>query len=276
MDASRPRLRLRSPALAVWRSPDVLQVGLDPPAVVLAGVPGQLAEALALLAHPNSADELARLLPDLGRPWIDWLIERLRTAGLLVPSATTPQPAIAVVGGGALAAAVASAAAGAAVSVSAAEPVALAAGWSTGAGPAGPELVVLAASTAEPDRTLTDALQSAGRPHLVVRLEPDRAVVGPLVLPGRTPCVRCQDLSRCHLDPAWPRLLAQLCREPVEPNPALLGWAATTAAIQLRGWLAGAVPQTCGSSLELWLADFGLHARPWPAHPRCGCLVPIG
>ncbi len=130
--------------------------------------------------------------------------------------------------------------------------------------------------SAEPDRALTDALFRAGRPHLVVRLEPDRAVVGPLVLPGRTPCVRCQDLQRCRLDDAWPHLLAQLCREPVEPEPTLLAWAASTAAVQVRAWLNDGSPDTAGSTLELGLADFRLRSRAWTAHPRCGCLVPIG
>ncbi len=244
--------------------------------MVLSGVPAQLADALALLAHPNSPDELARLLPEIGRPWIDWLVERLRHAGLLVPSGAPPQPGVAVVGRGQLARAVTAAAAATGLAVTTTEPVALAARWGGNTAEPGPDLVVLAGSTAEPDRTLTDALQAAGRPHLVVRLEPDRAVVGPMVLPGRTPCVRCQDLSRCHLDPAWPHLLAQLCREPVEPDPALLGWAANTAAVQLRAWLARQAAETCGSSLELGLADFRLHARTWPAHPGCGCLVPIG
>ena len=33
---------------------------------------------------------------------------------------------------------------------------------------------------------------------------------GPLVTPGRGPCLRCLDLHRCDRDPAWPALLAQL------------------------------------------------------------------
>ena len=110
----------------------------------------------------------------------------------------------------------------------------------------------------------------------MVRLEPDRAVVGPLVIPGRNPCVRCQDLNRCHLDAAWPHLLAQLCREAVAAEPTLLSWAASTAAVQVRAWFAGGSPETTGSTLELGLTDFRLSSRAWPAHPRCGCLLPLG
>lgn len=268
------RLRLRWPAVAVWRSAGVLQVGLDAPGVVLDGVPGRLSEALALLARPSSPAELARLLPGLDRSWIDWLVERLAAAGLLTPHVPAPAARVAVVGRDVTARTVAAALTHAGLDARIRGLEAIAADVTDA--DSTPDLIVLAAPTVEPDRALTDELLRAGRPHLVVRVEPDRAVVGPLVIPGRTPCIRCVDLSRCRLDSAWPHLLAQLCREPVEPEPALLAWAATTAAVQARAWVAGNVPETSGSTLELGLADFRLRSRNWPAHPRCGCLVPIG
>lgn len=268
------RLCLRWPAVAVWRSTGVLQVGIDAPGVILDGVPSQLPAALALLARPSSAAELARLLPELDRTWIDWLVERLTASGLLTTHEVTPAARVAVVGNGVVAKAVAAGLVQAGLDSRVRPLETVAAELNDPA--SAPALTVLAVPTVEPDRTLTDELLRAGRPHLVVRLEPDRAVVGPLVVPGRTPCIRCVDLSRCRLDPAWPRLLAQLCREPVEPDPVLLAWAATTAAVQARAWIAGSVPETGGSSLELGLADFRLRGRSWPAHPRCGCLVPIG
>jgi hypothetical protein len=261
--------------VALWRSPGVLQVGLDSPALVLSGVPAGLPLAIELLARPQGTDDLTRLLPDLDPEWIDWLVQRLTAAGLM----SSPQPArnaaLAVVGTGALADAVLDALRRAGLHVVRAEAPALAGDEAATADPV-PELVIIAGEVAEPDRALTDALFRSGRPHLVVRMEPDRAVVGPLVMPGRSPCVRCQDLNRCRLDEAWPHLLAQLCRETVTPEPTLLAWAASTAAVQVRGWLAGGAPETAGSTLELGLADFRLHSRAWAAHPRCGCLLPIG
>jgi hypothetical protein len=273
--SSTQRLRLARPALALWRSPGVLQVGLDSPALVLTGVPSGLTHALELLARPQGTDDLHRLLPELDPAWVDWLVTRLSAAGLMAPPANPAGPPLAVVGSGPLADAVVHALAGTEARVVRPEAAALAAERAVTAS-GGPELVVLAGAAAEPDRTLTDALFSSGRPHLVVRLEPDRAVVGPLVLPGRSPCVRCHDLSRCHLDRAWPHLLAQLCRQTVTPEPTLLAWAASTAAVQVRAWLAGGLPETVGSTLELGLADFRLGSRSWPAHPGCGCLMPIG
>lgn len=267
------RLQLARPALALWRAPGVLQVGLDSPAVVLERVPDGIDEAIRLLARPHSPDELGSLLPGLEAHWWPWLLERLSASGLLVPATPPPPPSLVVVGAGRLADAVATALASAGPGTSRVDPVGFA---GLPAATAAREVVVLAGRTAEPDRAMTDSLFREGRTHLVVRLEPDRAVVGPFVQPGVSPCVRCQDLARVRLDPAWPALLAQLCREPVAAEPSLLAWAAATAAVQVRAWLAGGTPETHGASLELELGDFRLHGRPWRAHPGCGCLQPPG
>ncbi len=268
-----PRLVLVRPAAAVWRSAGVLQVGIDPPALVLDGVPKGLADAVGLLSRPRSLDELGALLPHLEQQWIAWLLARLTDAGLLAPVEPEPSPSLLVVGVGALAESVAGAVTVPGLEVKRLDPAGLAL---LPPRPEGPELVVLAPAAAEPDRALTDALFREGRAHLAVRIEPDRAVVGPLVVPGRTPCVRCQDLTRVRMDAGWPHLLAQLCRQPIRPEASLLAWAGVMAAVQVRAWLAGSAPDTCGAALELGLPDYRLSTRSWPAHPGCGCLVPPG
>lgn len=268
-----PRLKLIRPASAVWRSAGVLQVGIDPPSLVLDGVPPGIARVVGLLAHPCSPEELGTLLPQLDQHWVSWLLARLTAAEMLVPAEPEAAPSLLVVGAGALAEAVARTVADTGLAAARVDPAGLAV---LPPCPEGPELVLLASSAAEPDRALTDTLFREGRSHLVVRVEPDRAVVGPLVVPGQTPCVRCQDLTRVRLDAGWPHLLAQLCREQVRPLPALLIWAAATAAVQVRAWLAGTTPDTCGAALELGLPDYRLSTRAWPAHPGCGCLVPPG
>ena len=47
-------------------------------------------------------------------------------------------------------------------------------------------------------------------PHLVATVRGETGVVGPLVVPGVTSCLRCADLHRRDADPRWPRLAAQL------------------------------------------------------------------
>ncbi|MFT4107989.1 hypothetical protein, partial [Propionicimonas sp.] len=106
---SSTRVRLGRPALAVWRAPGVLQVGLDDPAIVLEGVPRGLADAVPLLAHPCTAEELATLLPRLDPEWLPWLVQRLDTTGLLTTTAPLAEASVLVVGAGPLATAVAAA-----------------------------------------------------------------------------------------------------------------------------------------------------------------------
>lgn len=51
---------------------------------------------------------------------------------------------------------------------------------------------------------------AADRPHLPIAFDAGGASIGPLVAPGRTPCLSCRDLQLADADPAWPRLHAQL------------------------------------------------------------------
>jgi bacteriocin biosynthesis cyclodehydratase domain-containing protein len=115
------------------------------------------------------------------------------------------------------------------------------------------------------------------RPHLPVLIRETTAVIGPLVLPGRTPCVRCVELTRGDRDPAWPALAAQLVGEQhgVEPcDIALATAAASIAAMHVLAWLddgAANPPPTVGGVLEISLADLRLRRRTVNAHPGCGC-----
>ena len=54
-------------------------------------------------------------------------------------------------------------------------------------------------------------------PHLAASADEAIGVVGPLVIPGRTACLRCLDLTRADRDPAWPLILAQL--DGRQPDP---------------------------------------------------------
>ncbi|HKC29580.1 MAG TPA: hypothetical protein VKB75_16310, partial [Jatrophihabitans sp.] len=71
------------------------------------------------------------------------------------------------------------------------------------------QLTVLALDGPVPDERL-DALHAADAPYLAITLGVDHGVVGPLVLPGLTSCLRCADLHRRDRDPAWSALAVQL------------------------------------------------------------------
>lgn len=133
------------------------------------------------------------------------------------------------------------------------------------------DLTILLPDAAEPDRAALDGLVRADQAHLVVRTSGDQAVVGPLVRPGETSCVRCTDLQRADVDPAWPVMLGQLCRT-VLPAPSVLRtWAAATCAAQVLAFLGHGHADTCGATVELSGLDHVLRWRSWPPHRACGC-----
>ncbi len=66
-------------------------------------------------------------------------------------------------------------------------------------------------------------------------------------------------------------MLTQLIRVTQAPPAPLIDWAAATAAVQALAFLAGSVPETAGSTLELGRPDLTMRLRSWPPHPECGC-----
>ena len=80
-----------------------------------------------------------------------------------------------------------------------------------------PDLVILVGSQPlERTAGLTRDLM----PHLAVTASEAIGVVGPLVVPGSTACLRCLDFFRAGSDPAWPLILAQLASDGRSRQPA--------------------------------------------------------
>jgi hypothetical protein len=133
------------------------------------------------------------------------------------------------------------------------------------------DLTIVVSSYLEIDRAVTTGLAVADHPHLLVRPRASGAVVGPLVVPGRTSCLRCGDLARTRIDQAWPRMLAQLCRTTVPWDQLAAEWAAALATTQALGHLAGRTVETAAATLELGPIAWTWQRRSWPADPACGC-----
>jgi hypothetical protein len=135
------------------------------------------------------------------------------------------------------------------------------------------DLVVLARAWAASD-PLADRIHRSGVPHLVAAIRGQIGVVGPLVVPGVTSCLRCADLNRRDADPRWPRLAAQLTGSDPPPSGATVTCllTAATAALQVLSYLDGSgSPATLGATIEVRPPDHTPRRRRWPAHPACGC-----
>ena len=148
------------------------------------------------------------------------------------------------------------------------------------AGGRAPNRVVALVGVGEPTRDTLDDHLRTHTPHLLVRLVEGRAVVGPFVDPGRTPCLRCLDAHATDADPSWPLLVEQYARavrvprddgvpEPVDTALATLALA--WAARDLATYAEGGTPTTLASTVELGPRLETVEMRHWSPHPRCGC-----
>jgi hypothetical protein len=134
-----------------------------------------------------------------------------------------------------------------------------------------PALVVLTDDSAEETAAL---LVHDGTPHLLAQVQETVGRVGPLVLPGSSPCLYCLDLVRSAVDPGWPAVATQLSqpgRSPAACDGVLAAAVAAQAAGQVLQLLEGDTPASVGGPLELESPGWRWRRRSWPQHPDCPC-----
>jgi bacteriocin biosynthesis cyclodehydratase domain-containing protein len=270
----------------VWRDHTTLQVGLDEDVLVLGPVPRRADTLVRSLTHPDQGG--GRQDPS-ENAWRDWLRARLDEHGHL--AGPRRGSTVRVLGTGPLAARISSLLLDLGHRVLVKDPshrpeVPSAAerlvhhlrsapggqgrrAATDGAGRA--VLTIVCTGMCEPDRSLTDELTRERHPYLVLRTRPGTAVAGPLVVPGRTSCLRCSDLWRTDADPVWPRLAAQLAHRQGPDDPVLDTWVTAVALAQVVAFLNGEDGELRSRTLTL-AGDAGRTTlRSWPPHPRCTC-----
>jgi hypothetical protein len=145
-----------------------------------------------------------------------------------------------------------------------------------------PDLVLLA-DAAVPDPYLVKRLFAQGHAHLVAWAGEGVGVVGPLVVPGRSSCLRCVDLHKTAAEPAWPALATQLAGR---PQPADLASAQAGAAFAVSQALrvldgprrhdqSAPVDPTdlpvWGAAVEIDTYTGETRRTNWSKHPYCTC-----
>src|SRR6185312_10399289 len=144
------------------------------------------------------------------------------------------------------------------------------------------DLVVLSDSLVADPRMLRE-LHAARIPHLAVRVRDGAGLVGPLVVPTVTSCLRCADLHRSDRDAAWPAVAAQL-RDTVGTADRATVLATAALALNQVDRVIAAVragldisqinsaphpPSTLDTTLEFDVGTGSTVARRWTRHPRC-------
>jgi bacteriocin biosynthesis cyclodehydratase domain-containing protein len=274
-----------NPAMPVLSRPDgAVQVGWDPRRAVLVRPPTGLSaralgELLRVLQSGATLAEVRALADGVDASAIDGLLAALVDSGVVTETAA-PRPAsrsasIRIHGRGPLSDLLASAlrCSGARITHSSLRHAAVTADTT--------DLVVLADSLVADPRMLRE-LHAARIPHLPVRVRDGAGLVGPLVLPGVTSCLRCADLHRSDRDAAWPAVASQL-RDTVGTADRATVLATAALALNQVDRVVAAVrggvavdrapqpPSTLDTTLEFDVGTGSTVARRWSRHPRCYC-----
>ncbi|WP_146107969.1 TOMM precursor leader peptide-binding protein [Actinokineospora auranticolor] len=139
-----------------------------------------------------------------------------------------------------------------------------------------PDLVLLTDALV-PDPVVVAGLAERGLPHLCVSSRDGEGLVGPLVVPGLSCCVRCLDHHRARADPCWPLVAAQLAGR---SQPADLATAHVTAgvaaaqALRAVAWLRDPwtpPPSTWNATVAVDAFAATLRRTAWEPHPECVC-----
>lgn len=150
------------------------------------------------------------------------------------------------------------------------------------------QLVVLADDVVTDPRLVSDLVR-CGLPHLSVRIRDGNGVVGPLVLPGQSSCLRCADIIRSELDPHWLHLSAQLLGSAGHAESAMIHASVALALAEIDAALSAldlpsvvdlpsaASAASLSSTLEIALRPYRITTRRWPRQISCSCqyLAPV-
>lgn len=133
---------------------------------------------------------------------------------------------------------------------------------------------------------VTDAVDSHARcrrlaatdtAHVLVSCRELIGRVGPFVLPGRSPCHFCLELTRRDRDPGWSDIWRQQLAVPTpDADAVLVAITANIAAAHIVEWLSGGRPPSVGGFVDVVAPHGTTHRRTLRQHAECGCAWPDG
>lgn len=136
-----------------------------------------------------------------------------------------------------------------------------------------PADIVVLADDLVPDPLILDALTRSGTPHIYLACRDGRVVVGPMVVPGDSACLRCADLYRADRNELWPVMSAQLLfTSGWAPIPSRVS--AVALVLAELNTLRRSGPEsmlTYGHSVEISVEEGLWRRRKWQPHARCHC-----
>jgi len=250
-------LRLDPQLPILWRSPDAIQIGAEPPRVLIDPVTDHDQRMLAAVRLGVPSEALATV-GRCSEETAGAFIERIR-------------PALHALDAGPIDAHVRVRSAQRSEIIGTIRSLGL-----VGTSPdRRPEVGIVIADHAVPLAAYRDWLREAV-PHFAVVFGVDAVTVGPVVLPGTTGCLRCLDLHRTDADPAWPAIASQLIEAPAaSAADPIVRTEALCAAARLAWALSRGVlgaEHHSGRRFRRGGAREEIGIEP---HPDCGCLLDL-
>ncbi len=115
---------------------------------------------------------------------------------------------------------------------------------------------------------------SQGIPHLIIGIPESESIeIGPIVIPGKSPCARCVAMTREDQNPTWKEITLQKVLMPsVEVPVAVAHHVAGIAALELLHYVdEGLSPLIGASSRVNFHGPLASDKQTFARHPACGC-----
>lgn len=124
-----------------------------------------------------------------------------------------------------------------------------------------------------PDYLWIQECLSQDRPHLLVVVRECHIEVGPLVVPGRSACVRCRNLNLLRREPLWGKLDQQLINaKPLSVDYILGSQVAAFIAKEVFDYLGG-LSHHCKNGSWIFKPTSPIpYYQQWFPEPDCGCI----
>lgn len=259
------RIKTRRPLL--WRTPHSLQVGVDPPQIVLDEVPLSAAPMIHALHEGVKAEGIEVLARSLRVPPLQiWnMVEQL--SGSFDPDTPPMNPRFGITGSSRALAEMARVLRGLGCDVTVGEHPRDALDHQLDG------LILVADYLAHPDWVST--LTRLRTPHTPVVFSDRTIEVGPVIRPGITPCLSCREGYLRSRDPHWLHLGSQLWNQTSPLSNPRGAWQAALATAVLLAIpdFASIMPRLSAPGMVLRLnpESFELSHHELPFDPECHC-----
>ncbi|MFF1877556.1 TOMM precursor leader peptide-binding protein [Leifsonia sp. NPDC058230] len=254
----------------VWRTPNILQFGVEQPVLTLHDLSNAeermlvALEAGVTMSGLELVSERAGGDPSSIAPFLERVEPVLAPAGGRAAPAPSPSPLVVLDGQGATAVRLAQ------VLTESGLDARAGLRWNDPVLAHAQAAVIVGSFALDPERHQRWLRRDI--PHLAIVFGDRTATIGPFVEPGKSPCLGCVDRRRTDDDPDWPAMACQLSTRPVRHETSLVS--STIASIAAWRVVDRVLDNARSLSARSIAVDYGTGVtteREHLPHEECGC-----